>query len=302
MQKLQHVGLGLGGKVLGVLGPIGMIGDDRAACAGGDDLVAIEAVAADISDGTGKLALEGAVDALGTQGLGSVLDQNQAVAAGDGHQAGHIGHVAEDMHSFQRLDMGTGGLVVQFAVAQFAVVGAEVLNSVGVDAKAVVAADEDGFCADVAGQRVDSGDEGQGRDDDFIPAGNAGSHSGQVQGAGTGVAGHGAGHAHVVGQRFLKLGDFAAAGGDPAGGDSLAGKLCFAGAEIRDRKRNKFRHDTASQTRGAVEPAAWHSYKNILFYYTAFGCVRQVANEKQAACLAQTACKMFDFKSRYGKS
>ena len=56
-----------------MLGPIGMIGDDRTACAGGDDLVAVEAVAADISDGTGKLTLEGAVDVLGTQGLGSVL-------------------------------------------------------------------------------------------------------------------------------------------------------------------------------------------------------------------------------------
>ena len=136
------------------------------------------------------------------------------------------------------------------AVAQFAVVGAEVLNSVGVDAKAVVAADEDGFSADVAGQRVDGGDEGQRRDNDLIPAGDADGHSGQMQRAGTGVAGHGAGHAHVGGQCFLKLGDFAAAGGDPAGGDSLTGKLCFAGAEIRDRKRNKFRHNTASQHAG----------------------------------------------------
>ena len=150
------------------------------------------------------------------------------------------------MDDFQRLDVGTGLFVVQLIAAQLAVVSTEILHRVGVNAQAVVAANENRLGPHIAGQRVDGGDEGQRRHNDLVPAGDARRHCGQMQRAGTGVAGHGAGHAHVGGQRFLKLRDFAAAGGDPPRRDGLSGQLGLAHAEIRNRKRNKSRHNNAS--------------------------------------------------------
>ena len=246
VQKLQYVGLGLGGQMLGVLGPVSVVGHDHAARTGGDDLVAVEAVTADIADGARKLTGKRPGGAAGAQGLGGILNQNQVIALGNGRQAGHIGHVAENMDDFQRLDVGAGLFVVQLIAAQLAVVRTEILHRVGVNAQAVVAANENRLGPHIAGQRVDGGDKGQRRHNDLVPAGDARRHCGQVQRAGTGVAGHGAGHAHVGGQRFLKLRDFAAAGGDPPRRDGLSGQLGLAHAEIRNRKRNKSRHNNAS--------------------------------------------------------
>ena len=138
--------------------------------------------------------------------------------------------------------MGAGGLVVQLAVPQFAAGAAEFLHPVGVDAQRVVATDKDRLGAHIAGQRADGGDEGQRGQDDFVPPGDAGGQGGQVQRAGTGVAGYGTVGAQIAGQGLLKLGDLAAAGGNPAGGDGLAGQLGLPGAEIGHRKRDKLRH------------------------------------------------------------
>ena len=203
---------------------------------------------------------------MGAERLGGILNDDEAVALGYRHQAGHVGHVAEHMHDLQRLDVCTGLVIVQPVLFQGAVVGTKILHGVRVNAKGIVAADEDRFRAHIAGQRVDGGDEGQRRDDDLIPAGDAGGHSGQMQRAGTGVAGHGAGHAHISGQRFLKLRDLAAAGGHPPRRDGLPGQLGLARAEIRNRKRNKFRHDTASKLYPGARRAAADGILQIFYF------------------------------------
>ena len=252
--------------MLSVLGPVSVVGHDHAACAGGDDLVAVKAVAADVADGARKLTGKRAVGAAGAECLGGILNDDEAVALGYRHQAGHVGHVAEHMHDLQCLDVCAGGFVVQPAVPQLAAVRTEILDGVGVNAQGVVAADEDRLRADIAGQRVDGGDKGQRRDDDLIPAGDAGGHSGQMQRTGTGVAGHGAGHAHVSGQRFLELRDLAAAGGHPPRRDGLPGQLGLARAEIRNRKRNKFRHGTASKLYPGARRAAADGILQIFYF------------------------------------
>ena len=117
--------------MLGVLCPVGMVGHHGTAGAGGDDLVAVKAVAADVADGTGKLAGEGPGGVAGAQGLGGVLNEDQAIAAGNVGETDHVGHVAEDMHGFQRLHMGAGGFVVQLALPQFAVIPAEGFTASG---------------------------------------------------------------------------------------------------------------------------------------------------------------------------
>ena len=160
------------------------------------------------------------------------------------------------MHHAQRAHAGTGFVIVQPVLFQGAVVGTKILHGVRVNAKGIVAADEDRFRAHIAGQRVDSGNKGQGGHNHLIPAADARRHCGQMQRAGTGVAGHGAGHAHVSGQRFLELRDLAAAGGHPPRRDGLPGQLGLARAEIRNRKRNKFRHGTASKLYPGARRAA----------------------------------------------
>ena len=66
--------------MLGVLGPVSVVGHDHAACAGGDDLVAVKAVAADVADGARKLTGKRAVGAAGAECLGGILNDDEAVA------------------------------------------------------------------------------------------------------------------------------------------------------------------------------------------------------------------------------
>ena len=243
MLELEHIGLGLGGKMLGVFQPVGMVGNHRAAGTGGDDLVAVEAVTADVADGARKLACEGTFGIPGAQGFGSVLNQNQAVPFGNIGQTDHVGHVAEYMNHAQCFYVGAGSFVVQFAVPQFTADTAELLHGIRVDAQRIITADEDGLGTHITGQRIDGGNEGQRGDNDLIPAGDPGGHGGQVQGAGTGIAGYGAPGAQVAGQRFFKFRDLAAAGGHPPRGDGFPGQFSFTGTKIRDRKRDKLRHN-----------------------------------------------------------
>ena len=64
VEELQHIALGLGGQVLGVFRPVGMVGNQHAARTGGDDLVAVEAVTARIAHGAGEFACQRAGDVL----------------------------------------------------------------------------------------------------------------------------------------------------------------------------------------------------------------------------------------------
>ena len=179
---------------------------------------------------------------MGAQRLGGVLDQGQAVAAGNVQKAGHVRHVAEHVHHAQRLDMGAGFVVIELAVAQRAAVGAEILHRVRVDAQRVVAADEHRLGAHIAGQRVDGGDKGQRGHDDLVAGADARGHSGQVQRRAAGVCGHRLGHAHIIGDGLLKLGNAGAAGGHPAGQHRRAGGVGLFFAEIGDGKGDKFTH------------------------------------------------------------
>ena len=184
----------MGRKMLGVFCPIRVVGHDGTARAGGDDLVAVKAVAADIAHGAGKLTGKFAGGKAGTQRLGGVLDQNQMVLLRDLGQALHIAQIAENVYHLQRLDVGAGGFVVQLAAAQLTALGTESLHGIGVDAKGIIAADKNRLCAHIAGQRVDGSDKSQRRYDNFIPAGDARCHRRQMQRAGTGIARHGTGH------------------------------------------------------------------------------------------------------------
>ena len=60
--------------MLGVLGPVSVVGHDHAARAGGDDLVAVKAVAADVADGARELTGKRAVGAAGAESLGGILN------------------------------------------------------------------------------------------------------------------------------------------------------------------------------------------------------------------------------------
>ena len=283
MQKLQHIGLGLGGKVLGVLGPIGVVGNHKTACAGGHDLVAVKAVAADIAHGAGGLASQRACGVAGAKRFGGVLNQNQLVAAGNVQQAGHIGHIAKHMHHAQRAHAGTGFVIVQPVLFQGAVVGTKILHGVRVNAKGIVAADEDRFRAHIAGQRVDSGNKGQGGHNHLIPAADARRHRGQVQRGGAAVGGNSARHAYISSQCFLKFANFGTAGGNPAGSNSLGSVSCFFFAEVRHGKRDKTRHlqdppikfigGCARQKNG--QRAHKVKTKYILLHYTLFYLLRQ---------------------------
>ena len=265
VEKLQQVGFCLGRKMLGVFRPVGVVGHDGTARAGGDDLVAVKAVAADIAHGAGKLTGKFAGGKAGTQRLGGVLNQNQMVLLRNLGQALHIAQIAENVYHLQRLDVGAGGFVVQLAVPQLAVSGTESLHRVGVDAKGIIAADKNRLCAHIAGQRVDGSNKSQRRYDHFIPAGDARRHRRQMQRTGTGVARYGAGHMYIVGKRLLKFGDLAAAGGHPPRGDGFPGKGSLTRAEIRNRKGNKLRHKKASYTRYARGRIYTYNHTSTLY-------------------------------------
>ena len=239
MVKLQQVRLGLGGAVLAGFRPVGVVAHHHAARAGGDDLVAVEAVAADVPDGARGAARVGAGGVAGAQRLGGVLDENEVVGFGQRHQAGQVGHVAEHMHHHHGLDMGAGGVVDEFAVLQGAAAGAELLHGGGVQTQGIVTAQKHRLCAHVAGGGVDGGDEGQRRNQHLIPGAEAGGHGRQMQRTGAGVGRHRTGHAHISGKFFFKFRHLAAAGGHPAGGDRLGGVGGLFFAKVGHGKRYK---------------------------------------------------------------
>ena len=245
VQKLQYVGLGLGAQVLGMVKPGGIVAHHHAARAGRDDLVAVETVTAQIPEAARKPPGQRPGRIVGAKSLGCVLNQNQAIAAGNLRKARHIGHIAEHMHDDQRRDFCARSIVVQPVGFQRAAVRAEILDRVGVEAERIIAADKNGFRPDIAGQRVDRRDEGQGGHNDLLPGAKAGRHRGQVQRRGAGVRGHGARHLHIRRKGLLKLRHAGAACRHPARGDCLgcAGKLLLS--KIRNRKRDKTRHHTS---------------------------------------------------------
>ena len=213
---------------------------DHAARAGGDDLVAVEAVHADVAHRARHLSGERTLGVTGAERLGGVLDEDEVVLLGNFQQPRHRGHVAEHVHDDHRLDVRARRLVDAAAPAHLGV-GLEVfLHERGADAQAVAAADEDGLGARVA-HGVDGGDERQRRHDHLVAAPDAGREHREVQAGRAGVARHGARRAAVVGDGLFKFRHKAAAGGHPLADDGVVDILVLVAAEIRHGQRDEFR-------------------------------------------------------------
>ena len=224
-----------------MLGPVRMVGNHHAAAAGGDQLVAVEAVNAHITDGAGVFAREGAAGVVGAQRLGGILDQDQVVFLCNAGELHHIRHVAEHMHHQQGLHMAAGGVVDQLAVFHVALLFAEALGGGGIHAQAVITADEHRLGVCIA-HRVHGSDEGEGGHDHLVARTHAGNQHGQMQAGRATVAGHSPIHVHIVGDGLFKVAHLAAAGGHPLADHRVIHIFFFLAGKIWNRQRNKVCH------------------------------------------------------------
>ena len=214
-----------------MLGPVGVVRDHHAAGAGGDDLVAVEAVDAHVAHGAGHAARQRALGVAGAQRLGRVLDEHQVVFFCQRQKGGHVGHVAEDVHHHDGPHPRAGALVVAAAAAHLTVLGEKPFRQGRVHAQRVVTADEHRLCPHIA-DGVHRRDKGERRGQHLVPAAHTRHQIGQMQAGGAAVAGHRGGHACVPRHFLLKLAHQAAAGGDPLADDRAVDVLFFVARKV----------------------------------------------------------------------
>ncbi len=188
---VQHRLPGLRGEVAGPLDQRGVVGDEHAAAAGGDDLVAVEREHRHEAEAARGPAVVG-----GAEGLGGVLDQDHVVLGargGDGVEVGHLPVEVDGHH-------GAGQVAARGRVVQL---GA---HEVGVEVPAAgLGVDEHRGGAEV-GHRVGRGGEGEVGHQHPVARADAGQVQGQVQRGGAARQGRGMGAARVPGPGGLELG------------------------------------------------------------------------------------------------
>ena len=235
------IGFGLGGQKTDVVDSFRPRGSDRAASAGGDDLVAVEAEASEVADGPGIPAGISALCVGGPQGLGGVLDHLQAEAARSLHDGFHVGHVAEDMDDHDGSDFPA--LVAQDPSFKGAAGLAEGPELVRIHAEAVVAVDKDRN-SKLVFDGIDGRDKGEGRNQDYVSRPDPGLHHGQMQRGGSALAGGHVVSVEVAGQFLFQSGNVGTPCGDPALIECVVDIFSFISLKIGDGERYKSSHSS----------------------------------------------------------
>ena len=188
----------LGREVAGAPGERLVVGHQHPAAAGGDELVAVEAEAADPPDRADLAAGVAALAVGRAERLGRVLDHRHAVALGGVDHRLEVGRMAQQVHDLDRRGLPDPGPrpPVQLRRDQ------RRIEVVGLPLRV----DEDGRRARVP-HRVGRGDEGEAGDDDLVAGADVEHEHREVdrrrpRRAGDGVAGPDEG-----GERLLEPGD-----------------------------------------------------------------------------------------------
>ena len=203
--------------------------DDHAAFAGGDRLIAEETEAGGVAERAHVPVAD-----LGAEGFGAVFDDEQALAARQGAERGHVAGLAVEVHGEDGLGAGRdAGL----DVGRVDLPGPEV--RIG----------EDGRGADVA-DRVDRGDVGQARDDDFVARTDAEGDEGKVDRDGAVADGEGVGRANTLGESTLETVDELAFGRDPGRIKALVDVGLLIAGKIRTIDRDADGRQRTGRHRG----------------------------------------------------
>ena len=149
--------------VFGLAGNLFVIGDDHAAAAGGDDLVAIEADGAEQTETARVLAL-----VVATQRFRGILDQRDAKLGADLGDLINPARVTEGVHGHAGSKPATCRLVAGDPVLHLSIGSQEVAECIRAHAqRALVHVHENRMGSDV-GDRVAGGNEGQCLGNDLI--------------------------------------------------------------------------------------------------------------------------------------
>ena len=168
---------------------------DHAPLAGGDVLVGVER-----KDGYGVQGADAPAFVFGARGVGSVLDDGQAVFPGQGEDRVHVAGLAGKVHRDDCPGMGRN-LFPDLCRIDVECAGLDVRQ------------DRRGAAED---DHADRGGEGHGGGDDLVPLFYSEGQEGQVQAGGGGTQGDGIGRPHIGLEGILEQFDLGA-GGDPAG-------------------------------------------------------------------------------------
>ena len=220
--------LGGGGQVLGAPGQVGVVGEDGAPAAGGDDLVAVEAEDAQPAAGASMAAL-----VMAAEGFRGVFHQDEVVVVGQGQQAGEVAGVAEGVHRHQHAQRPAGVAVDPVAALGGGAVPQPVAQGLGVEAEGVAGAVGEMGRGTAVTHGIGGGDEGEGRDDDLIARQDAGQQQGDMEGGGAIDHGDGVARAGIGGQVRLEAIDILADGGDEGRGDAVLDITGFVADEAR---------------------------------------------------------------------
>ena len=201
-------------------GELGVVGGDRAAVAEGAEVLAgIEAPGDGVAMGAEALAL-----IAGAMGLGGVLDDPQAMAAGDGEDGVQVGGLAVEVHRDQGAGAGGDG-------------GRDACRVNVKGARVRLHRDRGGAGL---GHRQPGGNEGVGGDDDLVAGADVAGAQGEMQGVQTAGDADAMGRAAVggpVGLKALHLfaEDVPAGRHDAAvGGVEIGLQLLVGGMEVEE--------------------------------------------------------------------
>ena len=189
---------GLGRPLARLVGLRFAVGQQHAACAASDDLVAVEADGGNVAEGACLLAVDG-----GAEGLGGVLDEDGAV------DVGYVG----DLFDARRRTVEVGdhdGLGVGMQLERL-------LERRGVHVPGFVFAVDEYRRAALVHDGVHRGGKRHVATEDLVAGLDAGKFHSQVQGGGAGREGNGVVHAYVVCDLLFDGVDVGAYRGHPVG-------------------------------------------------------------------------------------
>lgn len=211
---------GLGGEETRLLGELGVIGDEHAATAGGDDLIAVEGMDAGEAEGTGRGFAIGRA-----KRFGGIFNQLHTMLVATGLDGGDVRRLAIEMDKDKRLGrLADLGFLFDDRAGE---------RGIHVPA-ALFGIDEDGLGAEIGDGRGGR-DEGQRGTQDFVARTDAGQAQREMQGGGAGRDGDGVLRADEPGEIFFKGVEIRSRRRDPIGLESFQDEFDFSAADIRRR-------------------------------------------------------------------